>query len=445
MMTTSSKELSTPNSAELYLGVKNMLRCDEAEVVHGIAGYVVSQHWTLRLLSNLIERTRDTPVPGFIGLIGWARSFLSVQPSQRQTGVLWIARLGNERRAIEKMLPFAEDLSWTELKSDFHPDVAALRALTKNFSPRRIFRLIRKLRRHDFFKALRVIEFIGYYTRFREIFQNSHFDLAVMSSHSNPHGLAFNLVARQCGVPVVLITHGMPVRPVARLAYDLAVVHCEAARKIYEEEGCRMDYVLTHGRLQDYVPMPAQLPARHNVGIFLCKDVNEKRLQALVARLLSEANVSGIRIRPHPKNLWVGLEDWVASQRDSRLALTSRASVFQDVKSVDLVLAGNSSVLVDAVTAGRPGGYIGDLDHGPYDMHRFVERGLIYPMQDESVSFRWNPDSMLRFYQRPEWLDVLRDFANIDEDENTVGLRMAAKLRQLASNGSSLSVQLFTI
>ena len=408
-----------------------MLRCDEAEVVHGIAGYVVSQHRALRLLSNLIERTRDTPVPGFIGLIGWSRSFLSMKPGQLKTGGVWIARLSNERRAIEKMLPLAEDLSWTELKSDFHPDAAAIQALFRNFSPRRIFRLVRRLRRYDFFKALRVIEFIAYYSRFLGIFQNSRFDLAVMSSHSNPHGLAFNLVARKYGVPVVLITHGMPVRPVARLSYDLAVVHCEAARKIYEEEGCRMDYVLTHGRLQDYFPMPSQLPARHTVGIFLCKDVNEKRLQALVTQLLSEQNVSGIRIRPHPKNLWVGLEDWVASQRDRRLALSWGASVFQDVKSVDLVLAGNSSVLIDAVTAGRPSGYVSDLDHGPYDMHRFVECDVIYSMQDESGSFRWNPDSTLRFYQRPGWLNVLRNFANIDEDENTVGLRMAAKLRQL--------------
>lgn len=191
--------------------------------------------------------------------------------------------------------------------------------------------------------------------------------------------------------------------------------------------------------------MPSQLPALHTVGIFLCKDVNEKRLQALVTQLLSEANVSSIRIRPHPKNLWVGLGDWVASQRDPRLCLSLGASVFEDVKSVDLALAGNSSVLVDAVTAGRPSGYISGLDHGPYDMHRFVECDLIYPMQDESDSFRWNPDSMLRFYQRPGWLNVLRDFANIDEDENTVGLRMAARLRQLARDGSSLSVQLFTI
>ena len=49
-----------------------------------------------------------------------------------------------------------------------------------------------------------------------------------------------------------------------------------------------------------------------------------------------------------------GLEDWIAAQREPRLVLSSGASVFQDVKSVDVVLAGNSSVLSDAVTAGRP-------------------------------------------------------------------------------------------
>jgi len=359
-----------------------------------------------------------------------------VKPGRRQNGAVWIARLSNERRAIERMLPFAGDLSWSELKSDFRPDIASLHALSKSLSPRRIFKVVRRLRHYDFFKALRVIEFIAYYSRYLEIFQNSRFDLAVMSSHSSPHGLAFNLVARRCGVPVVLITHGMPIRPVARLSYDLAVVHCEAARKIYEEEGCQMDYVLIHGRQQDYVPMPGQLPAQLNVGIFLCKDVNEKRLQALVTRLLSAANVSTLRIRPHPKNLWVGLEDWVAGQREPRLVLSSGASVFQDVKSVDLVLAGNSSVLSDAVTAGRPSGYIVGLDHGPYDLHRFVECGLIYSMEDESGSFHWNPDSMLRFYQRLGWLNLLRYFANIDEDENTVGVRMAAKLRQLAADGS---------
>jgi hypothetical protein len=210
--------------------------------------------------------------------------------------------------------------------------------------------------------------------------------------------------------------------------YDMAVVHCEFAQRIYNEEGCRMDEVLTHGRQQDYVPMPSHLPQRLTVGIFLCKDVNEKRLQDLVTGLLAEPNVSGIRIRPHPKNLWLDLEDWVATQQEPRLAISLGAAVFDDVRAVDVVLAGNSSVLIDAVTAGRPGGYVAGLDHGPNDLHRFVECGLIYPLRDE-----WSPNSMLQFYQRPGWLNVLRLFANIDESEETVSMKMAARMRQLVA------------
>src|SRR5262249_29869402 len=179
---------------------------------------------------------------------------------------------------------------------------------------------------------LRVIELIAFYARYLSIFRNGRFGLAVTSNHSNPHGIAFNLAARKCGVPVVLITHGMPVRPVARLSYDLAVVPFEAARQTYLEAGCRMNRVLVHGRRQDYAPMPAgSLPQLLTVGIFLCKDVNEERLRALLDRLLNHSRVSRILIRPHPTNLWTGLDAWIASRNDSRVRRTLTASVFRDL------------------------------------------------------------------------------------------------------------------
>lgn len=423
------------NGWELHRGVKSILRCDEAEVVQGIAHYVISQHRSLRWLSNLIERTRNTPVPGVIALIGWLRSYLSIKPGPRQDGAIWIARLSNERRAIEPLLP--EDLRWSELRFTLLPDAAGLRSLTRHAEPRRIFRLVRRLRhRYEFFRILRVVELIGFYTRYLEIFQMGRFNLAVTSNHSNPHGLAFNLAARKCRIPVILITHGMPVRPVARLSYELAVVHCDAARQIYDGGGCRIDRVLIHGRRQHYSPMKTELPLKSvNVGIFLCKDVNEETLHALVTSLLTRPDVSLIRIRPHPKNLYVELNNWVAARNESRLRLTSGGSVFDDIQSVDIALAGNSSVLVDAVTAGRPAGYIPELDHGPHDLHQFVQRGLIYPVRKESGDFRWSPDSMLRFYNQPGWLNFLRDFANIDDDEATIAVRLAEAISDVLGSG----------
>lgn len=381
-----------------------------------------------------MERARGTALPPLTALLGGLRSFLEVRPVVRLDGAVWVARYGNERRAVEQLPPLLPELGWTELKFHWRPDAAALCALTRSFGPtwRRIIRIARLLhRRYEFFRVLRVVELIGFYLRFLAVFRGGRFELAVTSNHSNPHGIAFNLAARRCGVPVVLVAHGMPVRPVARLSYDLAVVHCEAARQTYLEAGCRMDRVLVHGRRQHHVPMPACLPpGRLTVGIFLCKDVNEERLRAVTMRLLGHPRVSRILIRPHPTNLWAGLDAWVASQNAPRLYRSPGGDVFRDIEASDIVLAGNSSVLVEAVIAGRPGGYVPGLDCGPPDLHAFVAQGLIYPIDDGSD---FDPDAILRFYQRPDWVNALRLFANIEEDEASVAARVGAALRELVA------------
>jgi hypothetical protein len=228
----------------------------------------------------------------------------------------------------------------------------------------------------------------------------------------------------------------MPVRPVAKLAYDLAVVHCQAAVQTYLEAGCRMDRVLVHGRRQDHLPMPAgPLPEKLAVGIFLCKDVNEERLRALLDHLLAHRRVARIIVRPHPTNLWERIDKCIDSRDDRRVRRSSGGPVSRDIEASAVVLAGNSSVLVEAVTAGRPSGYVRCLDHGSADLHEFVARGLIYPIDnDDGVSgFEYfDPDPMLRFYQRPEWPKVLRLFANIDEDDSAVAARVGAAMHELA-------------
>jgi hypothetical protein len=420
----------------LRRGVRSLLRCDEAKVVEGIARYVMSQHGSLRVGSALMERARATPLPAATALLGALTRFLEVRGGGRDEGAVWIARLGNERRAVESLPRLLPELDWAEWKFRRRPDAATLSALAalpgRVASARRLFRVARRLhRRHEFFKVLRAAELVGYYARYLGIFRAGRFRLALMSSHSNPHGIAFNLAAGRCGVPVVLVTHGMPVRPVAPLGYELAVVHCEAARQTYLEAGCRIGRVLIHGRRQDYAPMPAgPLPERLSVGVFLCKDVNEERLRALVWRLLADGRVSRVLVRPHPKNLWRGLDAWIESRHDPRLRRCAAGPVAQDLAATDIVLAGNSSVLVDAVTAGRPAGYVPGIDHGPADLHEFVARGLVYNVGDE-LGLDFN--AMLRFYLRPDWPAALRLFANVDEDASAVAARLAEALRDLTA------------
>jgi hypothetical protein len=137
-----------------------------------------------------------------------------------------------------------------------------------------------------------------------------------------------------------------------------------------------------------------------------------------------------VLVRPHPKNLWVGLDAWIESRSDPRLRRGPAGPVSRDLEATDIVLAGNSSVLVEAVTAGRPGGYVPGIDHGSPDLHEFVARGLIYPF-DDALDF--DPDAMLCFYRRPDWPTVLRRFANVDEDEDAVATRVGEAMRELAN------------
>ena len=406
-------------SCSLYGGIKNLLRCDEAEVVQGIARYLISQYRIIRVVSRLVELTKHTPFPALLTLLAWTRSYLVVSPEGSLNGAAWIARLSNERRALEPLIALAPELPWTELK--FQPRITlrdALKLTRKNRrSIRRVYKIARRMHlQFEPFKAMRVIELLGFYTRYLERFTAGNFDLALTSNHSNPHGIAFNLAARKCGVPVVLISHGMPVRPVARLKYDLAVVHSKAAGETYLDEGCEIDNVLVHGRKQDYVPMRAgAFPPRINVGIFLCKDVNEHRLKALVENLLANDRVARILIRPHPKNLWRNMQTWIASHRDGRLSQSCKSNVSEDLKGLDIVFGGNSSVLIDSVTAGIPSAYINDLDHSSPDLHRFVAAGLIYQSEVEP-----DLEELRRFYQRSGWREMLTRFANIDQNEAAV-------------------------
>ena len=427
-----------PNTnALLYRGIKNLLRCDEAEVVEGIARYIVSQHRSLRVVSRFIERTRNTPIPALLTLMAWTRSFLVVCPEDASRGIAWIARLSNERRAIESLIKSAADLEWTELK--FQSSISFYDALTltvKNLKwiPR-VYKIARRMHaRFQPFNAMRVIELLGYYARYVDLFTRGDFTLAVTSNHSNPHGIAFNLAAQKCGIPVVLISHGMPVRPVARLKYALAVVHCEAAGETYLDEGCQIERVLTHGRKRDYVPLhTGPLPKQINVGIFLCKDVNEVQLKTLVKNLLLTERVARILIRPHPKNLWRDMDEWINSHADSRLARSCESRVRDDIRDLHLVFGGNSSVLIEAVTTGVPSAYVDDLDHGPADLHGFVAAGLVYRSSVDP-----NLDDMVSFYERADWSQTLRRFANIDEDEATVmtnAVKAIAGIRKPAISG----------
>ena len=163
----------------------------------------------------------STPLAIAVIVLNALRCFVGVECSGVGAAVI-AARSPNERREIARLKRMIPDRDWTDLlfRWRLRPMGSAIGTLLRTMPSdcRRAARLARFLsRRYGVFRALRALELVAYYRRYVDLFAARPFQLAVMSSHSNPHGIALNLAATRFGVPVVLITHGMPVRPIARL------------------------------------------------------------------------------------------------------------------------------------------------------------------------------------------------------------------------------------
>jgi len=420
----------------LCSGVKNILRCDGGDVVAGIVSFVLTERRSLRLAAAVLTRARDTLVADAIMLLNGMRCFVGVHHTGAGLEAVTVARLSNEQRAIDELMRLAPGQLWSEFVFDRRPHavIAALPELARTLPTwRQVARISRLVsRRYDAFRAYRVVELLFYYERYVRLFATRRFRIAVISSHSNPHGIALNLAARRFGVPVVLITHGMPITPIARLDYDLAIMECDASVDVYRRAGCRLGPVFVKSRKRDYAPMATDRSphAPLRIGIFLSKDPAQDQFVSLVRALLSREAVTQILVRPHPVNLWSGLTGCLASTKDERLRLSSGGPILDDVRECDVVMAGNSTVHLEAVVAGKPSCYVRGLDHAPYDVQSFVRDGLVYELERAD---RLDPSDVMRFYAREEWPHILRQYANVDQDEADLARNVAAALSDLAA------------
>jgi hypothetical protein len=407
------------STSALLTGIKGLLACDSGDVVAGIVEFVVSQRPTLRRLGRVMRP--DGPAAMILIVLNGLRCYLGVCP-HGSGDVIVAARRPNERRATGDLKRMAPDREWTELNYCWRiaPMASALAALAPTAADdwRRTARLARMLvRRYGVFRAMRSVELVAYYRRYTQLLAACPFRLAVMSSHSNPHGIALNLAARRFDIPIVLITHGMPVRPIARLDYDVAIVECDVSRQVYEDAGCGMRRVIIKSRLREYAPMRPLAEHNLTVGVFLSKDPVEARIRSCVDALRTDSRVKRVVVRPHPVNLWKHLPAYMESLRDERIALNSTGSLTDDLRECDLVLAGNSTVLLDAVVAGRPACYVRGFDHGPYDVQDFVRFGLVCELVPEHVI---DLPAIRSFYAHSGWPSALRRFADVDHTETQV-------------------------
>ncbi|HEU0029383.1 MAG TPA: hypothetical protein VFQ53_02035 [Kofleriaceae bacterium] len=416
-------------SHALWHAIEQQLAGDRRACARELVQFLLDERPALRLLDRALRAASGTRLPADFAVANAMRCYARVDVSGQEGGVLACALRPNEVRAIGRLRGALPGAAWSDVTFDLGRGLARGLAGAPVRALPRLAAIARRLwRGHEPAAALRAVELIAYYARFSELLASGRYRVAAMSTYTNPWGLALHAAARRHGIPVVLAAHGMPVWPVARLDYDLAIVDSAASRDMFIRAGCQLDRVVLESARAAHRPLPRALPDRPLViGVLLSKEPGPAVVPWLDG-LLARPDIGQLVVRPHPASVWRGLERALARYPRDRVVLGTGRSCAEDLARVDFAIAGNSSVHVEALVRGTPAIFVPELDATTDDSYGLIASGLVV-VQRSPAHVRF--ERVLRAYDQPRWRRVLARYANLDDTAADVTARLRAEFASL--------------
>jgi hypothetical protein len=355
-----------------------------------------------------------------------------------------ISQFDNEHHTVDRLaalVPDARILRLTVERRHFF-GLGQLRAALRMLgsAPRIWPFLSRLVRAHSFMPSARIASALAYYMRFSHLFaDHPRLTAAIIASNYSPEAVGLAAAAHQMGRQVIYMNHasvpanGALIPPVLA---DCAIFYGEAIRSTYERRSrCRANVALIG---QPWAARPMRWSDElETVGIFLTSGTRTEVVSELVSAIRASQPGVRILIRNHPVALLKSdFSDLVARHED--LTVTIGNPLDDEIAACDMIICGNSSVAMNAVSGGRPVAYMNTLDVSGFDYNGFVESGLI------CNAAGWSEDlyeQLKDFYERPDWRAVMRSYdASYEADGQ--GLKLAASeliLRHLSPLPGSLS------
>ena len=409
----------------LLSGVRRQLENDSTPAVREIVRYVLAERPAVRRLDRALQALSDTAIPSWFAALNGARCRVRLRSEGAPGGVLACLRRPNEQRAGEWLHHELGDLPWSDVCFDLRAAPAAIMTMPRGHL-RRTARFARALSaREDAFHVLRAVELLAYYAKLGELLDAGRHRVAVMSSYSNPWGIALNLAATARGIPVVHVMHGAALDPVPRLNYDAMILNDSASADIFRRAGCAIGTTIVKSAGTREVALRAIPRTDVAVAMLLSKEPERRHVHALIAALLQRHEVASIAIRPHPAGLWMDIEAELSSYPADRVFVSS-ARLRDDLARADVVIAGRSSAHIDSLIAGVPSIYDPHIDSSGATGLSFLEDGTVFRAENAAKASMAAVDA---FYGRSGWRGRFARHANLAESPEEV----RGKIRQLFS------------
>lgn len=378
---------------------------------------IARRHRLIGIAYAAYRFTRRTPIAPLLLLAYGVKCYLTLgKPLNAGATVATLATYANERHAIAGVEASAPDIRFTPLPLSrtnlltWQSWSGLLRELPRLRSLWRIAR--HTARRHDFMPACRIFSTVTYYLRARRVLSREPALRAVLTaSNYSPEAVALMAAAMKEGRKVLYTNHANVPPHVASLLplyADLAILtgqamldmHCRArpvnARVAYKglsgaSQKLRLDR-LTAGGMR--------------IGIFLTSMTSMRALADCLETLHRDFAPASLRVRPHPNPL-IGMEGTLPPPAAALpgLAISLSAPLAEDIARCDLVICGNSGVVLEILKAGVPAVYLSGLDAVGEDYNGFIEQRLIPRIASADAL---DIEEVKRFFEAPEWPERMR-------------------------------------
>lgn len=400
---------------------------------------IAKKNILVNVVFQVFNKTAGTPIATVLVLLYGLKCFLSVRmPVKKNMELLCFASYPNEVTAINRLKSEFSEIDYEDLhistKYVFKPE-NWLSAVRYFFLIPRLYKFSKKCKNnYHFLPACRIFSTLAFYLRYKQIFKKINSKGILIANHYSPECTSLMVAAYSNLIKVIYTNHAnipknTPYLP-SSLSVDLALLTSEAVlKKINSHANLSVCYKLI-GYEQ---PKEQQRLFFINkpivtIGIFLTALTNKDRVQELIDRLHEIFPTGQIMIRLHPIALLK--ENFSYIFQDSQAVYVSKnKSLRMDIKKCDLVVCGNTSAVIEILKGGCPVVYDAKLDYFSYDIHGFVDSGLILPIEDIDKRML---NSVIKFYKRSEWEKVMQFYdASYFNDEKKLLRDAKKKLKQV--------------
>lgn len=228
-------------------------------------------------------------------------------------------------------------------------------------------------------------------------------DILVQSNDHSVINTGLLFAAKKLGIKSVYIQHASVIGAFPPLRFDYAFLDGRAALDSYTSAGPVQSRVFLTGimKADRYIRKNRPAAPPKVTGICLNQLDDLSRFQRLTGILSEQDKVEEIRVRPHPL-LKIRESDFSLS-RKVKFSDPLEESIFEFLDGLDLLIAGDSNVHLEAVLMNTPSVYFSS-NPSYDDLYGFLEAGLI-------ISKIEQPEEILACLEQPEGTSSITDRA----------------------------------